>query len=139
MKQKPQIIPADTQLRKNWLILIALYILILLWLEPIIDFLLMQLPLEPSTEAIQALNEKKAYISSIAFGVMRSLPILTFTWFGLVIVQRMRLPPKGMRLPITVVLIEGPRARMIGMVIVAVGLLLLLREVSLLVNANPML
>lgn len=137
MKRKNDIIPADQRVRKNWLILIALYILILLWLEPIIDFFLMQLPLERSHEAIVALNQKKAYVSSIAFGVMRSLPILTFVWYGLLIVQAQRLPPKGVRLPITVVLIEGPRARMIGMVMVAVGLLLLLREVAMLVTAQP--
>lgn len=137
MKRKNQVIPADKQVRKNWLILIALYLLILLWLEPVIDFFLMQLPLEPTHEAIQALNQKKAYVSTIAFGVMRSLPILTFVWFGLVIVQAQRLPPKGVRLPITVVLLEGPRARMIGMIMVAVGLLLLMREISLMVGAQP--
>ncbi|ALP54418.1 hypothetical protein Tel_15395 [Candidatus Tenderia electrophaga] len=137
MKRKNEIIPADKQMRKTWLILIALYILILLWLEPIIDFFLMQMPLDRSHEAIVALNQKKAYVASIAFGVMRSLPILTFAWFGLLIMQAARLPPKSMRLPITVVLIEGPRARMIGMVMMAVGLLLLLREISMLVSAQP--
>lgn len=137
MKRKNEIIPADKQLRKTWLILIALYLLILLWLEPIIDFFLMQLPLDRSHEAIVALNQKKAYVAGIAFGVMRSLPILTFFWFGLIVRQAGRLPPKGMRLPITVVLIEGPRARMIGMVMMAVGLLLLLREVAMLVAAQP--
>ena len=67
---------------------------------------------------------------------MRSLPILLFLWLGLQIMQAMRLPPKGMRLPITVLLIEGHKARMIGMVMAAVGLLLLFRELSLLVNAQ---
>ena len=136
-KRKPEIILADKQLQKTCLILAALYVLFLLWLEPLIDFFLMQLPLDRSHEAIMALNQKKAYVSAIAFGVMRSLPILLFLWFGLQILKAMRLPPKGMRLPITVVLIEGPRARMIGMIIVAVGLLLLFRELSMMVNAQP--
>jgi len=138
-KRKPEIILADKRLQKNCLILAALYVLFLLWLEPLIDFLLMQMPLDRSHEAIVALNQKKAYVSSIAFGVMRSLPILLFLWLGLQIMGTMRLPPKGMRLPITVLLIEGPKARMIGMVIMAVGLLLLLREVSMLVSAQPVL
>jgi len=135
--KKPEIILADKQLQKNCLILAALYVLFLLWLEPLIDFFLMQMPLDRSHEAIVALNQKKAYVSSIAFGVMRSLPILLFLWLGLQIMGTMRLPPKKLKLPITVLLIEGPKARMIGMVIVAVGLLLLFRELSMLVGAQP--
>jgi len=137
--KKPEIILADKQLQKSCLILAALYVLLLLWLEPLIDFLLMQMPLDRSHEAIVALNQKKAYVSSIAFGVMRSLPILLFVWLGLQIMGTMRLPPKGMRLPITVMLIEGQKARLIGMVMMAVGLLLLLRELSMLVSAQPVL
>ena len=137
--KKPEIILADKQLQKNCLILAALYILLLLWLEPLIDFFLMQLPLERSHEAIVALNQKKAYVSAIAFGVMRSLPILLFLWLGLQIMGTMRLPPKRLKLPITVLLIEGPKARMIGMVMVALGLLLLFRELAMLVAAKPVL
>ena len=136
-RKKPEIILADKSLQKTCLILAALYVLFLLWLEPLIDFFLMQMPLEQTDEGIEALNQKKAYVSAVAFGVMRSLPILLFLWLGLQIMQTMRLPPKGMRLPLTVLLIEGPKARMIGMVMVAVGLLLLFRELSLLVNAQP--
>ncbi|HHJ80558.1 MAG TPA: hypothetical protein ENJ65_02880 [Candidatus Tenderia electrophaga] len=137
--KKPEIILADKQLQKNCLILAALYILLLLWLEPLIDFFFMQLPLERSHEAIVALNQKKAYVSAIAFGVMRSLPILLFLWLGLQIMGTMRLPPKRLKLPITVLLIEGPKARMIGMVMVALGLLLLFRELAMLVAAKPVL
>jgi len=136
-RRKPEIILADKQLQKNCLILAAVYVLFLLWLEPLIDFLLMQLPLDRSHEAIVALNQKKAYVSAIAFGVMRSLPILLFLWLGWQIMGTMRLPPKNMKLPITVLLIEGPKARMIGMAMVAVALLLLFRELSLLTSAQP--
>ncbi len=135
-KRKPEIILADKPLQKTCLILAALYVLCLLWLEPLIDFFLMQMPLERTDEGIQALNQKKLYVSAVTFGVMRSLPILLFLWLGFQIMQAMRLPPKGMRLPITVLLIEGAKARMIGMVMVAVGLLLLFRELSLLISAQ---
>ena len=135
-QKKPEIILADKPLQKTCLILAALYVLFLLWLEPLIDFFLMQMPLEHTDEGIETLNQKKAYMSAVAFGVMRSLPILLFLWLGLQIMQAMRLPPKRMRLPLTVLLIEGPKARMIGMVMVAVGFLLLFRELSLLVNAQ---
>jgi hypothetical protein len=136
-KDKPEIIPADKQVRRNWLILIGLYLLILLWLEPLIDFILMQMPLERSFEAIAALNQEKLYVTSIAFGIMRSLPILLFLWFGWQVIQAMRLPPKRMRMPITVQVIKGQKARMMGMMMIAVALLLLLREVNLLINAQP--
>lgn len=63
--------------------------------------------------------------------------MLLFLWLGWQIMGTMRLPPKGMRLPITVLLIEGPRARMIGMIMVAVALLLLFRELTMMVNAQP--
>jgi len=129
---KPQFIPADKTLRKNCLILIALYILLLIWLEPIIDYILALTPWDGSHQGMIALNERKAYIVSNAFGIARSLPILIFFWLGYKINQAQRLPPKGMRLPLTVILIEGPKARMLGITLMVVAMLLLLREISLL-------
>ncbi len=137
MKQKkPEIIPGDRQIAKSWLIAIAFYLLLLVWLEPLIDFILMQMPLTPTVEGIAALNSQKLYMSSVAFGVARSLPIMLFLWLGWQIVRAQRLPPKGMRLPVAVLLIEGRKAVMIGMVMVAVALMLLLREFSMLVSVQ---
>ncbi len=136
-KRKDEIIPADKNVQKAWLIMAALYVLFLVWLEPLIDFMLMQLPLDRSHEAIVALNQKKAYVAAIAFGVARSLPILMFLWLGFQIVQTQRLPPRGLRLPFTVHVTEGPKARTMGMVMVAVSFILLFRELTMLVNAQP--
>lgn len=139
MKQnKPEIIQGDKGLAKSWLIVIALYLLLLVWLEPLIDFILMQMPLAPTDEAIAALNQKKLYMTGIAFGVARSLPIMLFLWLGWLIVRGQRLPPKGLRMPLTVQVIKGRKAAMIGMVMVALALLLLLRELTLLVSAQPL-
>jgi len=134
---KDDFVPADPGLRKNLLIIAAIYVLFLIWLEPWIDFLLMQAPLERSYEAIVALNQKKAYVATIAFGVARSLPIMFFIWFALMVVHAQRLPPKGMRMPISVRVLEGPKAKVIGMMAVAMGLLLLFRELSLMLSAQP--
>lgn len=136
-KPKEEIIPADKSVQMTWMILIALYVLFLVWLEPLIDFMLMQMPLDRSHEALTALNQKKAYIASIAFGVARSLPILMFLWLGFQIVQTQRLPPRGLRLPITVRVMEGSKARMMGMVMVAVSFILLFRELSMMISAQP--
>lgn len=139
MKQnKPEIIHGDRRLAKSWLIVIALYLLLVLWLEPLIDFILMQMPLAPTEEAIAALNQKKIYMTAIAFGVARALPVMLFLWLGWQIVRSQRLPPRGLRMPLTVHVITGRRAAMIGMVMVALGLLLLLRELTLLVSAQPL-
>lgn len=135
--KKPEIIQGDKNLAKSWLIFIALYLLLVIWLEPLIDLILMQMPLAPTEEAIAALNQKKLYMTGIAFGVARSLPIMLFLWLGVLIVRGQRLPPKGLRMPLTVQLIQGRKAVMIGMVVVAVALLLLLRELSMLVAAQP--
>ncbi len=136
-KQKEEIIYADKSVQKSWAILIAIYVLFLLWLEPIIDFLLMQLPMNGSHEAIVALNQKKVYVSAIAFGVARSLPILMFLWIGFQVVQTQRMPPRGLRLPFTVRVIEGPKARMMGMIMIAVSFILLFRELTMLISAQP--
>lgn len=136
-KQKEEIVPADPALRKNLLIIASIYVLFLVWLEPVIDFLLMQLPLEQSHEAILALNQKKAYAATIAFGVARSLPIMFFVWFGLLVVNAQRLPPKGMRMPVTIRVMEGPKAKVMGMMTVAMGLLLLFRELAIMMSVQP--
>ncbi len=132
-QSKPEFIPADKSLRKNCLILIALYILLLTWLEPIIDYILALAPWDGSQESIIALNERKVYIVTNAFGVARSLPIMVFFWLGFKINQAQRLPPQGMRLPLKVILIEGSKARMLGITLMVVAMLLLLREISMLV------
>jgi hypothetical protein len=138
-QQKPEIIQGDKGLARRWLIVIALYLLLVVWLEPLIDFILMQLPLSPTDEAIAALNQKKRYMSSLAFGVARTLPIMLFLWLGWQIVRSQRLPPKGLRMPMTVHVIKGRKAAMIGMVMVALALLLLLRELTMLASAQPLL
>ena len=134
-RKKEEVVPADASLRKTVMILAAAYVLLLLWLEPLIDFLLMQQPLERSHEAIEVLNQKKAYAVAVAFGVMRSLPILLFLWFGFQVMTSQRLPPKGMRMPFAVRVMEGVPARTAGMALVAVALMLLFPELMMIINA----
>ncbi len=136
-RKKEEIVPADPALRKNLLIVASIYILFLVWLEPLIDFLLMQMPMAQSHEAILVLNQKKAYVATIAFGVARSLPIMFFVWFALMIVHAQRLPPKGMRMPVAIRVMEGPKAKVLGMMAVVMGLLLLFRELSIMMAIQP--
>ena len=88
----------------------------------------MQGAFEPSHQAIEALNQQKNWIATLAFSLVRSLPLLLFLWLGWQITQSLRIPPKGVRLPISVRVIKGAKARLIGMVMMAVAMLSLLRE-----------
>lgn len=136
-REKPEFVEGHPGAAKSWLIVIALYLLLLLWLEPLIDFILMQMPLSPTEEALAQLNQKKVYMSTIVFGVARSLPVMLFVWLGWQIMRAQRLPPRGLRLPLTVRLIKGRKAAMTGMGMVALGLLLLLREITLMFAVQP--
>lgn len=138
-KEKDEFVEGDPRVLQSWLILAGLYLLILLWLEPVLDFMLMQLPYGHSPESLDALNHKKAYIAAIAFGVLRSLPILMFLWLGMLVMQGQRLPPQGLKMPVTVKVIKGHKARMTGMGMTAIASVLLLRELTLLVSAQPLL
>ena len=135
MKDEEEFVKGDSRIGKNWLIVIFLYLLLLLWLEPLIDFLLTLNPPDKELGAIKAFNEQKAYIATIVFGVARSLPILLFLWIAYRILLSERIPPRGMKLPFTVKLIKGQQAKMAGMSMIALSLLLLFRELYILVNA----
>ena len=135
MKDQDEFVTGDKQVGKNWLILIFLYLLLLIWLEPLIDFLLTLNPPDKELSAIKAFNQKKTYITTVVFGIARSLPILLFLWIAYRIFLSERIPPKDMRLPFTVKLIKGQQAKMAGMSMIALSLLLLFRELYMLVNA----
>lgn len=134
-KDKDEYVQGDRETGRNWLILFFLYLLVLIWLEPLIDTLLTLNPPDKELGAIQAFNEKKRYIATIAFGIARSLPILLFLWLAYLIMLGGRIPPKGMRIPFTVKVIKGQQARMAGMSMIALAMILLFRELFLMINA----
>lgn len=135
MKNDDEYVTGDKQIGKTWLIVFFLYLLVLLWLEPLIDFLLTLNPPDKELGAFKAFNEQKAYIATVAFGIARSLPILLFLWIAYRVLLSAQLPPKGMKLPFTVKVTKGQEAKMAGMSMIALSLLLLFRELYMLVNA----
>ena len=137
MRDKDEYVYGDPQVKKNWIILFLIYVLFLLWLEPIIDFLLSARGPDMELAAIQAFNQKKEYIATVAFGVARSLPILIFLWLGYQVMLQGRLPPRGIKLPITIKVTKGQNARMLGMLIIVTSLVLLFRELNLLLSVQP--
>lgn len=135
MKNKEEYEEGNRATARNWAIVFFSYLLLLLWLEPIIDLMLGLSPPDMEMSALNAFNEKKAYVAAVVFGFARSLPILLFLWIAYQVVVTMRLPPKGLRVPVTVRVIKGEQARIIGFAMIVVALILLLREIHLIVNA----
>ncbi|MDH5447091.1 MAG: hypothetical protein OEY52_16200 [Gammaproteobacteria bacterium] len=129
MRQKrPEFVPGDKQVRQNWLIFIAFYILFLIWLEPLVDFLLSFDPTAVDPFAMSGMNEKKMRYASIAYAATRSLPVGLMFWLGYRVVTSARIPPARMKLPFTVQKVKGRQARVFGLLLMGVSLFLLYWE-----------
>ena len=137
MKRDEEFVVGDRAVAKTWILFALVYVLFLLWLEPLIDFLLSAKAPDMDLAAIEKFNQRKVYVSAIAFGVARSFPILFFMWFGYQSMKSAQLPPKNMKMPLTVRLLKGKNASTMGLFVVAVSLLLLFREFSLLSQVHP--
>lgn len=134
-KDKPEIIPGDKTLRHNLLLILAAYILFLIWLEPLIDLLLSLDPLHDDPLSINTLNQRKIIISNTAFAITRSIPIALFFWIAYRTVLSASLPPARMKFPFTVVRIKGRQAKMFGVLMMIVCLILFSREMVLLTRS----
>ncbi|NOY71235.1 MAG: hypothetical protein GXP14_02490 [Gammaproteobacteria bacterium] len=132
MRPSPEYIPASRSTQQNWLICIAIYVLFLLWVEPIIDGLLTWNFIVPEQAQLDLLNKKKRYITDVTFGIARSLPLLLFLWFGWQVFVSQSLPPKKIKMPFAVYRLEGVKVRMYGMLIILLSLVLLFREIHIL-------
>ena len=126
MKKPPEIVPGDKDIRWRVLLAVALYVLWLLWLEPLIDWLLTSTVVDPLNVA--SLNQMKIHVAGMAYSMSRMLPILLFLWIGYRIVTSASLPPARMKFPFTVVRIEGRNARMFGLLCIGISLLVLAHE-----------
>ncbi len=131
---RPEIIVGDPLQRSRWVTVVFSYLLLLLLFEPTLDQFLKVTVFEPTPEGVVALNEKKLLFATWGFVLLRSIPLLLFLWLGWQIVRSKRLPSPGLKLPFSVPLISGQRAQLVGMVMVAVALLSLLRELGVLLS-----
>lgn len=127
-KEPPEIVPGDKRTRQNLLIVVAIYILLLVWLEPLIDFLLSFDTLAADPLSIAGLDRKKILYASVTFAAARSVPIGLFFWLGYRIVASASLPPARMKFPITVQKIKGRQARVFGIVLMGVCMFLIYWE-----------
>ncbi len=130
--QKNEIIPGDPSLRYPWIMGIAIYLLLFIWFEPLLDQTLKMVVFEPTPQGLTNLNQQKVLLAGWGYTLLRSLPLLLFLWLGWQIAMAKRIPPPGVKLPFAVPLIKGQKAQMIGMGMIALSLLSLLREVGML-------
>lgn len=133
-EKEPEIEYGDKSLRLNLALFIAGYFLLAVVLQPLIDFLLVPDPAAANPYQVMELADDKKQLTGYVYSLWRMLPILFFLWYGWRIIASLRMPPAGMRSPFTVRVLRGKQARMFGMLLILVALLLLYRELLTLIR-----
>ena len=133
-EKEPEIEYGDKSLRLNLAVVVAGYFLLAVALQPLIDFLLVPDPAAANPYQVMELADEKKQLTGYIYSVWRMLPILFFLWYGWRIIASLRMPPAGTRSPFTVRVVKGKQARMFGMLLILVALLLLYRELLTLIR-----
>jgi hypothetical protein len=128
MKKPHEFIPGDKDVRLNFYLVIAVYLLVLVSLESIIDFILVLGVDNHDPRSILNMNQNKIIISNMAITVMHVVPMLLIAWLGYRIAASASIPPARMKLPFTVPLIKGKNARMVGILVITVALFLISQD-----------
>lgn len=124
-RQKPEIQQGDAQLRYYLLLFAGVYVLFLIWLNPLLDFLLRLDPELASPMALEELNQYKKTLGAVISGMVLGLPLMYAMYFGWRVYASARMPPARMRFPFTVPVIKSMQARMFGALIIFVSLVVL--------------
>lgn len=132
MKKPHEFVPGDKNVRLNFYIASAVYLLILVSLESIIDFVLVLGVNNHDPLSIQNMNQNKIMISNMAITAMHVVPMLLIAWLGYRISASASIPPARMKLPFTVPLIKGKNARMAGILLMTVALFLISQDLVIL-------
>ena len=133
MKKPVEIIEGDKSLRLNLYIIVASYFLLVILIEPAIDFLLPVFFEQKSYAVLDQLNRLKLISSTLIYVVLGVLPASFIAWFGYRIVASSKLPPVLLsgktHFPFTVVVIKGRVAKMFGVLIIIISLVLIFQLV----------
>jgi hypothetical protein len=129
MKKPPEIIEGDKSLRLNLYIVIASFILITISVEPVIDFILLSFYEQNSPLMLEHINKLKLTVSTIIYTLIGLIPAFYASWFGYRVIASSKLPPVLLsgktRFPFTVVVIKGRPAKMFGILIIVVAMILI--------------
>jgi hypothetical protein len=129
MRKPVEIIQGDKSLRLNLYIIVASYLLLIILIEPAIDFLLLLFFDQKSPDFFEKINQLKLIISTLIYTLVGLIPASFASWFGYRIVASAKLPPVLLsgktRFPFTVAVISGRPAKMFGVLIIIVSLVLI--------------
>lgn len=129
MKKPIEIIHGDKSLRLNLYIIVASYLLIVILIEPAIDFLLLSFFEQKSPASIEQINQIKLIVSTLIYVLLGLIPAVFASWFGYRVVASSKLPPVLLsgktHFPFTVVVIKGKPAKMFGVLIIIISLVLI--------------
>lgn len=132
MKKIPELVPGDKNVRLNFYLLLAIYILIINFAESLIDFAL-QIGVDVrDPQSFILMDQNKVVMTHVVVTVLHILPMLMMVWLGYRILTSAKLPPARMKLPFTVPLIKGKNARFIGILLMVTSLLLIAQALVLL-------
>lgn len=129
MRKPVEIIEGDKSLRLNLYIIVASYLLIIILIEPVLDFFLFTFFEQGSILHLEKINKIKLVASTLLYSVAGFIPASYASWFGYRIVASAKLPPvlssNKTRFPFTVIVIKGRHAKMFGVLIIIVSLVLI--------------
>ncbi len=131
MRKPVEIIEGEKSLRLNLYIIVASYLLLIILIEPAIDFFLYSVFKEKTTILIEEINRLKLVISTIIYTIIGLIPAFYASWFGYRVVASAKLPPVlssgKTRFPFTSVVIRGKHAKMFGILIITASLIVIIQ------------
>jgi len=129
MRKPVEIIEGDKSLRLSLYIILATFILLVISVEPVIDFILLSFYEQNTPVLIEHINKIKLIASTIVYTVIGLIPAFFASWFGYRVVASSKLPPVLLsgktRFPFTVIVIKGKHAKMFGALILLVSVVLI--------------
>ncbi len=138
MRKPVEVIQGDKSLRLSLYLIIASYILLILLIEPALDFILLSLFEQNNVYEIDKINRIKQVVSALLYTVIGFIPASYASWFGYRIIASAKIPPilssAKPRFPFTVIVIKGKPAKMFGVLIIVVSLVLIFQLILHLVN-----
>lgn len=138
MKKPLEIVPGDKSVRLNFYLFLAIYILIIISAESLIDFVL-QLGVDVrNPESIMLMNQNKVVITNVVITALYILPMMMIAWLGYRVLTSAKLPPSRMKLPFAVPLLKGKKARLVGIVLMSISFLLLSQAIVAMLQKIPL-
>ena len=132
MKKPPEMVPGDKSVRLNFYLFLAMYILVIIFAESLIDIVLQFSVDNRDPQSIILMNQNKVVMMYVVVTVIHVLPMLMLAWLGYRTLTSARLPPARMKLPFTVPLLKGKNARLIGILLMMTSLFLIAQALVLL-------